>query len=131
MICPHCNKEIDDSEWVKIPELGIEVQREVHDKNQSWDDLGLSNKEDKLLTAEQCIFIMNNEKYAKILKMDGSSTKNDFFIKQYSPFSKKNGYVAWFCSDSDGTVLRAYYYSGDSDSSLGVRFVRPLKVKKK
>ncbi len=120
----------DSSGWLNIPELKISVEVEVHDKDKSWDKLGLSKREDELLTDEQCKFIMNTPKYAKILKMDGSSTKDDFFIKQPYDLNRNNGYVARFYADSDYADLDCYMYSSDSYSYLGVRFVRVLKVKK-
>ena len=111
----------DSKGWLDVPELGISVELEVHDKNKSWKELGLDNRENELLTAEQCIFLANTPKYAKALKMDGSSTKDDFFIKQYFELNKKNGYVARFYADSDWVNLGSYYNSDDSDSTLGVR----------
>ena len=71
----------DSKGWLDIPELKISVEIEVHDKNKSWDDLELSKREKELLTVEQCIWLANS-KYAKELKMDGSSTNDDFFIQQ-------------------------------------------------
>lgn len=115
--------EVDASKWLDIPELGISVEVEVHDKGESWDDLNLSEKENELLTAEQCIWLANS-KYAKQLKMDGSSSKDDFFIKQPFNLSRKNGYVAWFCAGSDYADLGCSWDSDGSNSTLGVRFVR-------
>lgn len=120
----------DSKGWLDVPELGISVEIEVHDKRRSWKQLGLESRENELLTAEQCIFLANNEKYAKILKMDGSSTNDDFFIKQYFQLNKKNGYVARFYADSGRVYLGTGCDSDYSDSALGVRFVRPLKKKK-
>ena len=115
--------------WLDIPELKISVEIEVHDKNKSWNKLGLSKREDELLTSEQCIWLANS-KYAKILKMNGSSTKDDFFIKQPFNLSRKNGYVARFCADSDCAGLVCVVDSSYSYSFLGVRFVRRTKGKK-
>ena len=120
--------------WLDVPELGISVEIEVHDKNKSFDDLGLKEREKELLTSEQCIFLANTPKYAKQLKMDGSSSDDDFFIQQ--PFdlsrnlSRKNGYVARFCAGSSYANLNCNYYSNCSYSSLGVRFVRKIKKSK-
>ena len=121
----------DSGSWLDIPELKISVEIEVHDKNKSWDELGLSEKEDELLTDEQCKFIMNTSKYAKILKMDGSSSKDDFFIKQPYDLNRKNGYVAGFYADSDCAYLDCVGGSSGSYSYLGVRFVRALSGGKK
>ena len=121
----------DSKGWLDIPELGISVEIEVHDKNESWDDLKLSEREKELLTAEQCIWL-SNSKYAKQLKMDGSSSKDDFFIQQPFNLSRKNNYVARFYVYSDYAYLGCYGDSDDSYSTLGVRFVRKiLKLKSK
>ena len=117
---------IDKSKWLDIPELGISVEIEVHDKNRSWENLKLSKRESELLTAEQCIFLANSE-YAKTLKMDGSSSEDDFFIQQPFNLLRKNSYVARFYAGSDFADLNCGWYSGYSGSSLGVRFVRKIK----
>ncbi len=131
MKCPYCKKEIEDNKgWLDIPELKISVEKEVHDKDKSWDELGLKDREKELLTAEQCIWLANS-KYAKQLKMDGSSSDDDFFIQQPFNLSRKNGYVARFYADSGCAYLYCDGYSGDSDSTLGVRFVRKIKSKRK
>ena len=120
----------DSKGWLDIPELGISVEIEVHDKNKSWNKLGLDERESELLTSEQCIFLANS-KYAKQLKMDGSSYKDDFFIQQPFNLSRKNGYVARFYADSYCADLYCYGGSSYSDSDLGVRFVRKIVKKKK
>jgi hypothetical protein len=116
----------DSSGWLKIQELGIEVEIQVHDKDRSWDDLNLKEREKELLTVEQCIFLANS-KYAKELKMDGSSSNDDFFIQQPFNLSRKNGYVARFVASSYCADLGCFRDSVGSCSSLGVRFVRPFK----
>jgi len=115
----------DSKGWLEIPELGISVEIEVHDKDKSWKDLNLESREKELLTAEQCIWLANS-KYAKQLKMDGSSTKDDFFIQQPFSLNIKNGYVAWFVAGSGFAGLGCDGFSGDSGSSLGVRFARKI-----
>ena len=130
MKCPHCKKEVDNEEWIKIPELGIEVQKDVNNKNKSWDELGLSEKEDQLLTSEQCIWLANS-KYAKALKMDGSSSNDDFFIKQPFDLNRKNGYVARFYAGSGCADLYCDWDASDAGSDLGVRFVRKKISKSK
>jgi hypothetical protein len=35
----------DSKGWLDIPELGISVEIEVHDKNKSWDKLGLKDSD--------------------------------------------------------------------------------------
>ena len=118
----------DSKRWLDIPELKISVEIEVHDKNKSWDELGLAKREKELLTVEQCIWLANS-KYAKTLKMDGSSDSDDFFIQQPFDLNRENGYVAWFSANSDYADLYCYWDSGGSVSALGVRFVRKNKSK--
>ncbi len=119
----------DSKGWLDIPELKIYVEIEVHDKNKSWDKLGLSEREEELLTYDEVVWLANS-KYAKQLKMDGSSSKDDFFFKQPFDLSRKNGYVARFYAVSDVADLDCGLYSSDSGSDLGVRFVRRTKGKK-
>ena len=119
--------EENSTGWLDIPELKISVEIEVHDKNKSWNKLCLSKREDELLTYEEVIWLANS-KYAKQLKMDGSSSRDDFFFKQPFNLSRKNGYVARFSADSDYANLYCYWDSYYSDSYLGVRFVRRTKV---
>ncbi len=116
--------------WLDIPELKISVEIEVHDKNKSFDNLDLKDKEKELLTAEQCIWLANS-KYVKQLKMDGSSSDDDFFIYQPFDLNRKNGRVAGFYANSNCAYLICVEDSDNSDSSLGVRFVRKIKKSKK
>ena len=113
----------DSKGWLDIPELKISVEVEVHDKNKSWDNLGLTDREKELLTVEQCIWLANS-KYAKQLKMDGSSSDDDFFIQQPFDLNRKNGYVAWFYVYSDYAFLYCDRGSDFSGSALGVRFAK-------
>ena len=119
----------DSRGWLDIPELKISVEIEVHDKDKSWDSLGLSDREDELLTYNEVIWLANS-KYAKQLKMDGSSSRDDFFFKQPFDLSRKNGYVAGFYAYSDFAYLGCGRSSSGSNSYLGVRFVRRTNGKK-
>ncbi len=127
VIAPH---EISNEGWLDIPELKISVEIEVHDKNKSWDKLNLLERESELLTAEQCIWLANS-KYAKQLKMDGSSSNDDFFIQQPFDLSRKNGYVARFNVYSDFAYLDCDWDSDESNSALGVRFAKKIQKEKK
>ena len=119
------NKDIkeDSKGWLDIPELNISVEIEVHNKNKSWNKLGLKDREKELLTYEQCIWLTNS-KYSKTLKMDGSSTDDDFFIQQAFNLNRRNGYVARFYSYSGRSDLGFGGGADDSGWTLGVRFVR-------
>lgn len=119
----------DSRGWLDIPELGISVEIEVHDKNKSWNKLGLKDREKELLTYDQCVYLANHKQYSKVLKMDGSSSKDDFFIQQPFNLNRKNGRVARFVAGSGFAGLYCVGNSVVSDSTLGVRFARPLKKK--
>ena len=119
--------EENKSDFVKVPELGIEIQSKIHHKDESYDDLvkefGKEFLEENLLTYAQLQFLRNSKKYCKKLNLIDTWE----FVKQEDDISKKNGYVARFVADSDCCYLGCVRYSGYSDSYLGVRFVRKVK----
>ena len=112
--------------WLDIPELNISVEIEVHDKNKSWNELELDERENELLTVEQCIFLANS-KYAEQLKMDGSSDEGDFYIKQPFNLNKKNNLVSRFVAVSGRAYLDCDWDRTYPGTSLGVRFRRAFK----
>ena len=94
-----------------VKELGIEIEIEVTHKNESYDKimalpevkeklkngwrlLSTCRKEDNV---NEVVFLKRNPTYSKILKMDGSSTNDDFFIEQPFKRNADKGYVAGFC----------------------------------
>ncbi len=119
--------EENKSDWVKIQELGIEIQSKIHHKNKSYDDLvkefGKEFLEENLPTYAQLQFLRNSKKYCKKLGLLDTWE----FVKQEDEISKKNGYVARFIADSGCCYLGCGRDSWDSDSGLGVRFVRKVK----
>lgn len=116
----------DSKGWLDVPELGISVEIEVHDKNKSWNKLKLSEREKELLTYDQCVFLANTPKYAKVLKMDGSSEHDDFFIQQPLNLNRENGRVARFYVGSVVANLGCWGNPDYSVSALGVRFARKI-----
>ncbi len=122
--------EENKSDWVKIPELGIEVQSKIHHKNKSYDDLveefGKEFLEENLPTYKQLQDLRNLEHNGKY-KLGLIDTWE--FVKQEDEISKKNGYVARFIANSDYCDLRCGRDSDYSFSYLGVRFVRKGKKK--
>ena len=123
-------KQVNTSEWLDVSDVlpNCEVELNVHDKNKSWNDLGLKDKEDQLLSVEQCIALANS-KYATQLKMDGTSSQDDFFIKQPFNANRAKGYVAEFYSGGGRSGFYSYWDSDGADSYRGVRFVRK-KIKR-
>ncbi len=113
------------SEWLDVSDVipNCEVELNVHDKGKSWDDLNLKDREDELLTVEQCIALANS-KYSKELKMDGSSSNDDFFIKQPFNLNRSKGYVAVFYCDRVRSGFDSYWNSSVAYDYRGVRFVR-------
>ncbi len=119
--------EENKSDFIKIPELGIEIQSKIHHKNKSYDDLvkefGKEFLEENLPTYAQLQFLRNSKKYCKKLGLLDTWE----FVKQEDEISKKNGYVARFIAYSDFCDLNCVRYSWDSFSYLGVRFFRKVK----
>ncbi len=115
------------SNWVKIQELGIEIQNKIHHKNKSYDDLvkefGKEFLEENIPTYAQLQFLRNSKKYCKKLNLIDTFE----FVKQEDEISKKNDYVARFNADWDYCYLGWGGVSGVSYSNLGVRFVRKIK----
>lgn len=135
MICPHCKKQINQDDWLKIPELNIEVEINVHDKNISYIDgvktlkpgerfLSLMREKDWV---NEVVFLENHPEYSKILKMDGSSSNDDFYIEQPFNLNEENNYEAGFIANSGWAVLSCGRDPSSTDSSLGVRKCRNLK----
>lgn len=126
MKCKTCNQEVKQiGATIKVKELNIEVQTKVTQKNVGFDNL-VTPKDWRLMTYIEAVELANSD-FAKVLKMDGSSLVDDFFIQQPFNLNKKNGYVAGFSADSDGAVLNCFRNPQYSNSDLGVRFVRDIK----
>ena len=111
-----------EEDFIKIPELKIKIQKSIHHKNKSYNDLveeyGEEYLEKHLPTYVQLQWLRNS-KYCKELNLIDPWE----FIKQEDLISKKNGFVAGFVANSFGASL---YCNGDrsySDDSLGVRCV--------
>ena len=125
-------KETDKTEWISIPETNYEVTREVLHKGKSYDEImKLKKPEEELLTLKMVGIICEYPDLIKKLKMDSSSTKDDFFFKQPFPQNEERGYVAGFFAGSDYAYLGCVEDSDYSNSTLGVRFVRKIKSKRK
>ena len=110
----------DTSEWLYIPELKIEVQTKIHHKNKTYSECEKDlNKGESIPTYEQ-IQWLRNSKYKDQLNLDDTWE----FVQNPDNISKENNYVARFYADSDYAVLDCDRDSDDSNSTLGVRFVR-------
>jgi hypothetical protein len=120
------DEKIKNIEWIKVPELGIEVQSLIHHEGKSYNDLvkefGRDYIEENLLTYAQLQFMRNSEKYRELF---GLLNTNEF-VKQEDDISKKNGYVARFYVDSDFAYLDCNGNSDYSYSALGVRFAKKI-----
>ena len=131
MKCPTCGHamktppKIKSGDWIYIPELRVYVEKEVHDKGKSYDDLKEIYGKDfeKMLLTKSQVEVLNASKtYRKIFKM--RTWNNDFFIQQYNQENKKAGYVAGFYSVRFWSFFGSDRYSYYADSVRGVRFVR-------
>ena len=122
-------REQDKSEWVKISELKIEIQSKIHHKGKSYDELkeefGEEYLEEHLPTYDQLQTLKNLEHEGKY----NIGLKDTWeFVKQEDLFMKEKGRVARFYADSGYAYLYCYENPSLSNSYLGVRFVRALKV---
>lgn len=123
--------EQDKSDWIKIPELKIEVQTKIHHKGKSYNELKEEFGEDYLKE--------HLPTYAQVQKLRNLEHKGKYelglkktweFVKQEDLISEGNGYVARFCAGSGYAYLNCDGSSSVSNSYLGVRFVRKLGDKK-
>ena len=122
MKCPHCHKETDLKN-IKIKELKIEVETEIHDKGNMLKDIKIP-KGWRLLTDKEITYL-HNSKYKKQLNLNETWE----FIKQPFKLNKKEGYVARFYADSGGAVLGCGWNPVGRVGSLGVRFCKDLNAK--
>jgi hypothetical protein len=118
--------EVSKDNWIWIPELKVYIEKDVHHKNYSYDQLKEiygKNFEKMLLTKSQVEFLRDHSEYSKIFKLKNTLT-NDFFIQQFNEEDKKQGYVADFYVGWDWSDFNSDRDSGDSGGFRGVRFVR-------
>ncbi len=136
--CSKCGQEIikpieSKDNWIWIPELKVYVEKDVHHKNYSYDQLKEiygKDFESMLLTKSQVEFLRDHSEYSKIFKLKNTFT-NDFFIQQFNKENKKKGFVAAFFVGRDWSD---FYSNRDSWYALdfrGVRFVRKKISKRK
>ncbi|HDK42117.1 MAG TPA: hypothetical protein ENG87_01955 [Candidatus Pacearchaeota archaeon] len=113
-------KETDKSSWLHIPELKIEIQTKIHHKDKTYaeceNDL---SKGESIPTYEQ-IQWLRNSKYKEQLNLIDTWE----FVQNPDKISKDNGYVAGFVAGSCYADLDCCGYASNSNSYLGVRFVR-------
>ena len=124
MKCKCCGAEIVD-DWIKIPELNIEVQKNLTHKSIKFKDLVIP-KGLRLMTLQEGTYIYDN----KIL--DNFPDNNWEMIEQFSKINKEKGYSCSALDDFNGRLGANGYYFGVNVNccALGVRFVRELKAVK-
>jgi len=102
----------NNSEWVKIPNTDLEIELNVHHKNKSFDDLkeefGIDYLNEHLPNLKVVATILENEELTTKLKMNGSSTTDDFYFKQPFKRNEANQYVAYFFAGSVWSFLVCY-----------------------
>ena len=130
MKCKSCGQEIikqsiSKDNWIWIPELKVYIEKDVHHKNYSYNQLKeIYGKgfEKMLLTKSQVEFLRDHSEYSRIFKL--KTWTNDFFIQQFSEEDKKAGYVADFFVYGYGSVFYSFWGSSDAYNFRGVRFCR-------
>ena len=114
--------KLEESEWLYIPELKIEIQTKIHHKNKTYKECEeYLGKRESIPTYEQIQWLRNSKYIDKLNLRDTWE-----FVQNPDKISKENGYVAGFYVDSDYAYLYCNGGSGNSGSSLGVRFVRKI-----
>ena len=121
MKCPYCKKEIGNLKTIKIKELKIEVETEIHDKNKCLKDIEIP-KGLRLLTMNEITWL-HNSKYKEQLNLNDTWE----FIEQPFKQNKDKGDVARFYAGSDWANLNCGTNPSNSYGALGVRFCRSLK----
>jgi hypothetical protein len=124
-----------------VKELNLEVEINVTHKNESFNQIMNSNdikekikKGWRLISlcnknnVNELAFLENNETYRKILKLDSSSTKDDFFVEQIFKRNKEQNYISRFYSYS---VRHDLDFSGDANGSLDYLGVRLCRERRK
>ena len=119
-------KENEKNDWIKIPELKIEIQSKIHHKNKIYTECEKDLSEGESIPTYVQTQWLRNSKYKDQLNLGDSYE----FVQNPDNISKENGYVARFYADSGYADLGCGGGSSDSDSDLGVRFVRRTKAKK-
>lgn len=113
------------SDWITIPGTDYEVTNEVLHKGKSYNEImQLKKPDEELLTLKQIGIICEYPELLKQLKMDSSSTEDDFFFKQPFPQNEKKSYIARFYADSVRVVLVFDWDASYSVRARGVRWVR-------
>ena len=120
-------KENEKNDWIKIPELKIEVQTKIHHKSKTYAECEEDLSEGESIPTYEQIQWLRNSKYKDQLNLDDSYE----FVQNPDNISKDNGYVAGFYAVSGYAYLGCDWVSSYSYSYLGVRFVRRTKGGKK
>jgi hypothetical protein len=127
-----------------VPEIELEIEITVTNKGLSYNDImALKEVQEKIKKGWRLLslcreedyvnevsFLEKNPTYSKILKMDGSSTKDDFFVSQMFRRNAEQGLVAGFYADSGYSGLYSGRDPGYAVSVRGVRFCRKKNFKK-
>ena len=120
-ICGH-EHEIEELKTIKIKELKIEVETEIHDKNKCLEDIEIPEGW-RLLRIDEIIFLFNNKKYNKLLNLKDTWE----FIEQPFELNKENSLVGRFDAVSDWVILDCDCHPQVAVASLGVRFCKEIK----
>jgi len=113
--------------WIKIPKLGIEVQKELAVKETKFKDIKIP-KECRLMTFQEACHLWDNFDY-EVFKL-GEEYE---WIEHYSEKMAKLGLVSALDSyrflDGHRLYVMGNNHGDDRNGyAFGVRFVRPLKV---
>jgi len=112
--------KLNSNNIIFIPELNIKVEKEIHHKVKSYNEMIKDMpKGMRLLRTDEIIFLFNSEKYNKLLNLKDTWE----FIEQPFNLNKQNNYVAWLLAGPDVAGVGCDRLPGGACASLGVRWV--------
>lgn len=113
-------EENNKSDWIKIPELKIEITNKQQFNGKTYDEILKLVKEEEIADYPLLQKLRNTGKY-EFLK--------EFWVSVPNPdkISKDNNYCARFVADSGRAGLLRGRYRSYSDAGLGVFLIRSLK----
>ncbi len=124
MKCKECGHEIQENiNWVSIPELNIEVSKELNQKDICMKDVKIPTGM-RVLTLQEINYITSSKKYSKLIKFEDC----EFFKQIFKINERKYPYsVLYLCRGRVLDLDARYDDLAYSYSNGRVRFCREIK----
>jgi hypothetical protein len=115
--------QMEKTDWLTIPELGIEVQTKIHHKGKTLAQVRADLKGGEEVASYEQLQWLRNSKYCNALNLLNSW---EYVYPNPDKICADKGYVANFGVDSGGADLCCNWDADGSFSGRGVRFVRKI-----